>query len=125
MIEHVSIGVRDLAKAKKFYDAAFAPLGYKCLTEGAGWLGYGSKAPEFWVLKVERPVPGDAASGLHFCVGAASRKVVDAFYQAALSSGGSDNGKPGVRVDYGENYYAAFVNDPEGYRIEAYFGGAA
>ncbi len=59
-------------------------------------------------------------SGLHVCFAAPTRKSVDAFHKSALASGGSDNGKPGLRADYGENYYAAFVIDPDGYRIEAY-----
>ena len=62
----------------------------------------------------------DDESGLHFCLQAASRKAVDGFHAAALKSGGRDNGKPGIRKDYGENYYAAFVVDPDGYRIEAF-----
>jgi catechol 2,3-dioxygenase-like lactoylglutathione lyase family enzyme len=120
MISHVSIGTKDIATARRFYDAALAPLGYKCLAEGDEFLGYGAASPEFWVLKVKSPVPRDEGSGLHICLDAASRRAVDSFYAAAIESGGSDNGKPGLRKDYGENYYAAFVVDPDGYRIEAY-----
>ena len=120
MISHVSIGTKDIATARRFYDAALAPLGYKCLAEGDEFLGYGAAAPEVWVLKVKSPVPRDEASGLHFCLDATSRRAVDSFYAAAIESGGSDNGKPGLRKDYGENYYAAFVVDPDGYRLEAY-----
>jgi predicted lactoylglutathione lyase len=65
-------------------------------------------------------VPADEASGLHLCLDAAKRADVDAFHAAALKAGGRDNGRPGLRADYGENYYAAFVADPEGYRLEAY-----
>jgi catechol 2,3-dioxygenase-like lactoylglutathione lyase family enzyme len=122
MIDHVSIGVRDLAAAKRFYDAALAPLGYKCLSGGKEALGYGAGSPRLWILSVKRPVPADEASGLHFCLEAPSRSSVDAFHAAALKAGGRDNGKPGVRQDYGDNYYAAFVVDPEGYRLEAYCG---
>ena len=61
-------------------------------------------------------------SGLHFCFQAKDRAAVDAFHAEALKAGGKDNGKPGVRKDYSPNYYAAFVIDPEGYRIEAYCG---
>jgi len=120
MINHVSVGVRDLKTARRFYDTALAALGYKCLAEGEGYLGYGADAPKFWVLAAEHPVPADAKSGLHFCFDAASRKAVDAFHAGALKSGGGDNGKPGVRPDYGATYYAAFVVDPDGYRIEAH-----
>jgi catechol 2,3-dioxygenase-like lactoylglutathione lyase family enzyme len=122
MLDHVSIGVRDLARAKRFYDAAFKPLGYACLSEGKDALGYGGKAIAFWVLAVERPVAPDERSGLHFCLSAPTRAGVDAFHAAALAAGGKDNGKPGPRSDYGLDYYAAFAVDPDGYRIEAYCG---
>jgi len=125
MINHVSIGVRDVAKAKRFYDAALKPLGYTCLSESPGSLGYGRAAVALWISASERPVPADAISGLHFCFDAPIRKSVDAFHAAALRAGGRDNGKPGLRADYGPDYYAAFVVDPDGYRIEAYCGAKA
>ena len=124
MINHVSIGVRDLARAKRFYDAALKPLGYKCLSDGESSLGYGGHSVAFWISVVERPVPPDDGSGLHFCFAAPSRKSVDAFHAAALAAGGRDNGKPGVRADYDANYYAGFAVDPDGYRLEAYCGRA-
>jgi catechol 2,3-dioxygenase-like lactoylglutathione lyase family enzyme len=120
MIDHVSIGVRDIARTKHFYDAALQLLGYSCLSEGDGSLGYGRDAVAFWISRTERPVPADDASGLHFCFTAPTRKSVDAFHAAALGAGGRDNGKPGLRPDYGAKYYAAFVVDPDGYRLEAY-----
>jgi catechol 2,3-dioxygenase-like lactoylglutathione lyase family enzyme len=120
MLNHVSIGVRDLARAKRFYDAALKPLGYKCLSESPGSLGYGAGAVVLWITPSDRPVPADSASGLHFCFDAPTRKSVDAFHKAALGAGGKDNGKPGVRADYDANYYAAFAVDPDGYRLEAY-----
>lgn len=122
MINHVSIGVRDIARTKRFYDAALKPLGYTCLSEGPGSLGYGRDAVEFWISAARRPVPADEASGLHFCFDAPTRASVAAFYQGALQAGGRDNGKPGPRPDYGPEYYAGFVVDPDGYRIEAYCG---
>ena len=125
MFDHVSIGVRDLARAKRFYDAALKPLGYVCLSEGAGSLGYGAEAVALWIGAAERPVPPDEKSNLHFCFAAPTRKSVDAFHAAALKAGGRDNGAPGLRADYGPSYYAAFVVDPDGYRIEAYCGAAA
>ena len=123
MIDHLSIGVRDLARAKRFYDAAFRPLGYAALSEGPDQLGYGREDAAFWLAVAERPVPPDPASGLHFCFAAPSRASVDAFHAAATAAGGTDNGAPGLRPVYGPNYYAAFVTDPDGYRVEAYFGG--
>ena len=122
MINHVSVGVRDIRAARRFYDATLSPLGYKCLAEGESYLGYGAEAPQFWVMSAEHPVAANPKSGLHICFNAASRKAVDGFHAAALKSGGRDNGKPGIRPDYGDSYYAAFVVDPEGYRIEAYSG---
>jgi catechol 2,3-dioxygenase-like lactoylglutathione lyase family enzyme len=122
MIHHVSIGVSDVARAKRFYDAALAPLGAKCLYEEAGALGYGGGGgPRLWLLAAGAPVAANIA-GLHVCLEADRRAAVDAFHGAALKSGGRDNGKPGLRADYGENYYAAFVTDPDGNRIEAYCG---
>ena len=122
MINHVSIGVRDVARAKRFYDAALGALGYKCLSADAASLGYGREAVALWVGKAERPVPADDQSYLHFCFDAPNRKAVDAFHAAALKAGGRDNGQPGLRTDYGPDYYAAFAVDPDGYRIEAYCG---
>lgn len=120
MLNHVSIGVRDVAKSKTFYDATLHALGYACLSEGEGSLGYGTKAVAFWISTSKHPVPANEKSGLHFCFDAPTRKSVDAFHAAALKSGGRDNGPPGLREDYGASYYAAFVIDPDGYRIEAY-----
>lgn len=124
MINHVSIGVRDVARAKRFYDAALRPLGYTCLSESDGSLGYGDGQVELWISAVDRPVPADGKSGLHFCFTAPTRESVKAFHDAALTMGGRDNGGPGLRGDYGPNYYAAFAIDPDGYRIEAYCGAA-
>jgi catechol 2,3-dioxygenase-like lactoylglutathione lyase family enzyme len=120
MIDHVSIGVRDIAKSKRFYDAALNPLGYACLSESQGSLGYGHGGVTLWISTAEQPVAADMKSGLHFCFTAPTDKSVDAFHAAALVAGGRDNGKPGLRADYGPGYYAAFVVDPDGYRIEAH-----
>jgi len=122
MINHISIGVRDVPRAKRFYDAALKPLGYVCLSDSPGSLGYGRDRVALWIGAAERPVPADDKSGLHVCFDAPARKSVDAFHAAALKAGGRDNGKPGLRSDYGPDYYAAFVVDPDGYRIEAYCG---
>jgi len=122
MIDHVSFGVRDVAKTKRFYDAALKPLGYKCLSAGEGSLGYGSDAVMLWISSTDDPVPADMKSGLHFCFAAPNVAAVGAFHAAALHAGGRDNGVPGLRPEYGPDYYAAFVIDPDGYRIEAYYG---
>ena len=122
MFDHVSIGVGDIKRAGRFYDAVLKPLDVTRLSDGDTALGYGEKSAGLWVLAVDKPVKPDMDSGLHFCFQAKSRAAVDAFHAAALKAGGKDNGKPGVRADYSPNYYAAFVIDPDGYRIEAYCG---
>lgn len=120
MIDHVSIGVREIARSRRFYDAALTPLGYKCLSSGVDSLGYGRESAAFWVSVAAHPVPSDPQSGLHFCFTAPSRRSVDLFHAGAMDAGGRDNGAPGLRADYGPDYYAAFAVDPDGYRIEAY-----
>lgn len=122
MIDHVSIGVRNAEASKAFYDAALKPIGYSCLSESEGTLGYGGEAVCLWIQTVEQPVSADPSSGLHFCLSAPTRDSVDRFHAQALSAGGRENGPPGLRPDYGPGYYAAFVVDPDGYRIEAYCG---
>ena len=125
MIDHISLGVRDIARAQRFYDATLAPLGYRRLHTGADGLGYGGDFTRLWLSATEHPVPPDMRSGLHVCFAAKSRADVDRFHAAGLATGGRDNGKPGVRPDYSGDYYTAFVIDPDGYRIEAYCGEAA
>ena len=122
MFDHVSIGVADIARSRKFYDAALKPLGYSRLSDGETSLGYGDKAVALWLGATQKPVKADTDSGLHFCFVAPNRAAVDAFHANALKAGGTDNGKPGVRTDYGPKYYAAFAIDPDGYRLEAYCG---
>jgi len=97
MFDHISIGVRDVAKAKAFYDAALKPLGLTCLSADESSLGYGKEAARFWVNAAEHPVPDDPKSGLHFCFTAQSRQSVEAFHKAAIAHGGRDNGKPGLQ----------------------------
>lgn len=125
MFDHISIGVKDIGRSKAFYDAVLAPLGYRCLSEDAGSLGYGADRVSLWILRSEKPVPPNDASGLHICFKAPNRDSVGAFHAAALGHRGTDNGKPGIRADYDPNYYAAFVKDPDGYRLEAYCGSPA
>ena len=108
-------------RSKTFYDGALAPLGYKCVRAArtlAGY-GYGPDSISFWVVAAERPVPADEKSGLHFCFAAPDAAAVDAFHAAQA---GVDNGAPGLRPMYDDDYYAAFIIDPDGYRIEAYYG---
>lgn len=122
MFDHISIGVRDIARSRRFYDAVLPTLGYKRMMDVEATSGYGRDGAVYWIALAERPVPPDPESGLHFCFSAPTRESVDAFYAAALRAGATDNGKPGLRDAYGPNYYAAFVIDPDGYRLEAYCG---
>lgn len=122
VFDHISIGARDLDRARAFYDAALAPLGYARLSQDDSSLGYGAREVGLWVLASASPAPDDDRSGLHICFVAPTRTSVDAFHAAALAHGGRDNGAPGPRPDYGPNYYAAFVKDPDGVRLEAHCG---
>src|SRR5580700_5341770 len=120
MIDHISIAVRDLKKAELFYLALLAPLGMAKLRE---WpdaaVGFGKKYPEFWINK--RTAMGRVAedSGVHICLRAPNSAAVDAFHAAALKAGGASDGPPGQRKEYHAGYYAAFIRDPDGNRIEA------
>lgn len=120
MLHHLSFAVADLARSAAFYDAALAPLGYVRVWADATAVGYGLPGGgDRFAIKL-RPdhasAPGD---GFHLAFAAPSREAVVQFYEAALQHGGQGNGKPELCPDYGEHYYAAFVIDPDGYRIEA------
>lgn len=113
MIDHMGISVTDLDKAVAFYTKALAPLGYalvKQFPQGAGF-GIGGHA-DFWL--VVRPFTDKQ----HVAFRAKGRAEVRAFYDAALASGGTDNGAPGVRENYHPSYYAGFAHDPDGHNVE-------
>jgi catechol 2,3-dioxygenase-like lactoylglutathione lyase family enzyme len=119
MIDHVSVGVSDLERSARFYEAALAPLGLSRLVTRPATVGFGKSYPEFWInLRAEMaPVPHE--SGVHVCLRARTTSEVDAFHAAALSAGGRPDGAPGLRPHDRVRYYAAFVRDPDGNRIEA------
>lgn len=124
MFDHIGLRVADPKKSKAFYDKALAPLGYKLLAEipndktgNLETLGYGVPPDaNFWLGKgtPHQPI-------LHIAFSAKNRKQVDEFYKAAIAAGGKDNGAPGLRPEYHENYYGAFVLDPDGNNIEAVY----
>jgi catechol 2,3-dioxygenase-like lactoylglutathione lyase family enzyme len=121
MIDHLGITVSDFEASRAFYDKAMAPLGGSLLmmvpiehTDGVKIGGYGRDRPCFWMQEGERQQDHQ-----HVAFTARSRSEVDAFYAAALAAGGRDNGPPGPRPHYHENYYAAFVFDPDGNNVEA------
>lgn len=134
MIDHMGMGVRDYAAAKRFYEEVLQPLGYAVMmesdqqhaadgssSEGVAACGFGKPggAPDFWIAD-EAP-----ATKLHVAFRADSREQVDAFHAAALAAGARDNGAPGLRPHYHPNYYGAFVIDPDGNNIEAVHHGPA
>jgi catechol 2,3-dioxygenase-like lactoylglutathione lyase family enzyme len=120
MIDHISIAVRDLVRGERFYAAALAPLGFSKLREWPGAaIGFGKKYPEFWINKRETMGRVAEDSGVHICLRAPDAASVDAFHAAALKAGGASDGEPGPRPRYSNGYYAAFVRDPDGNRIEA------
>jgi catechol 2,3-dioxygenase-like lactoylglutathione lyase family enzyme len=122
MIDHTGVVVSDFELSKRFYRAALAPLGYQLLMEVSAaqtgltdMAGFGEPPkPDFWI---GQGIPNFPA--LHIAFRATSRAAVDAFYSAALSAGGTDNGAPGLRPHYHADYYGAFVRDPDGHNIEA------
>jgi catechol 2,3-dioxygenase-like lactoylglutathione lyase family enzyme len=118
MIDHISIGVRDLDRATVFYDAVMPALGLAKLRTKPTTVGYGKTYPEFWI-NARTALPETADSGLHICLRAPDAAAVDAFYKAALAAGGASNGPPGRRPEYNDRYYAAFILDPDGNKIEA------
>jgi catechol 2,3-dioxygenase-like lactoylglutathione lyase family enzyme len=119
MIDHVSVGVADLERSASFYEAALAPLGLSRLVSRPATVGFGKKYPEFWINLRAGMAPVAPESGTHICLRAKSSSDVDAFHAAALNAGGRSDGGPGLRPHDRVRYYAAFVIDPDGNRIEA------
>ena len=114
MLDHVSLTVSDIARARAFYDAALAPLGIAAIVSAPNFAGYGSHGRAyFWIGA------GAAGGPVHVAFTAEDRASVETFYAAALAAGGRDNGAPGVRAHYHPDYYGAFVLDPDGANIEA------
>jgi catechol 2,3-dioxygenase-like lactoylglutathione lyase family enzyme len=116
MLDHVTIGVTDLDRAQRFYDAALRPLGMvRLYAEGDAFAGYGvDRRAFFWIGRRDQ-----VASAAHVAFAAADRATVDAIHKAALAAGGRDNGAPGPRPRYHPDYYGAFVLDFDGHNIEA------
>lgn len=115
MFDHLGFGVTDYAASRAFFLKALAPLGVTVAMEGPHGIGIGVNGkPSLWLFQTDdKPTP------LHIAFTAASRKLVDEFYRAALEAGGKDNGAPGLRPHYHPNYYGAFVIGPDGHNVEA------
>ena len=117
MIDHVSVAVHDLAAAMRFYETLLAAIDITKLDVRSATIGFGKKYSEFWInLRAEG---AETANDAHVCFRARTTEMVDAFHAAALAAGGTSDGAPGLRPQYGEGYYAAFISDPDGNRIEA------
>lgn len=119
MLHHLSLGVRDLARAAAFHDAALGALGMRRVFEDDEAIGYGYVEDNDLLCLKLRADASPPGAGFHLAFGAPSREAVDAFHRDALAVGGTCNGAPGLREDYGDHYYAAFLIDPDGHRIEA------
>lgn len=119
MLGHLSLGVSDLARATAFYDAILAALGYVRVWTGERGVGYGEPGQGDKLNLFQSEAVRPPAVGFHLAFNAPSLPAVDAFHAAALSAGASDSGAPGLRPHYGPAYYAAFVVDPDGYKLEA------
>ena len=120
MIDHVSVAVSDLSRATRFYETLLAAIGYTSIDVRGTTVGFGKKYSEFWINARPEMAPIPPHSGAHVCLRARSTDEVDAFHAAALAGGGASDGPPGLRPHDGEaGYYAAFIRDPDGNRIEA------
>lgn len=117
MIDHISIPVRDLEAARAFYEVALATIGLEKLDDKEGTCGFGKRYPEFWI-NARPTLTQNASDGFHVCLRARSAAQVNAFYETALAHGATADGSPGVRPEYDDRYYAAFVCDSDGNRIE-------
>jgi catechol 2,3-dioxygenase-like lactoylglutathione lyase family enzyme len=120
MIDHVSVAVSDLSRAMRFYEAVLGTVGYAALDIRGSTVGFGKKYSEFWINARPDMDPVPPRSGAHICLRVRSTELVDVFHAAALANGGASDGPPGLRPHDGPHgYYAAFVRDPDGNRIEA------
>jgi catechol 2,3-dioxygenase-like lactoylglutathione lyase family enzyme len=115
VIDHVGFEVSDLERSGRFYDAVLYPLGARRMVSSEHAVAYGINAPQVWiVVRGRAPAPGYG----HVALSANGKAAVDAAYKGGLASGGSDDGPPGIRPQYGERYYAAYLRDPDGLRVE-------
>ena len=120
MLHHVSVGVGNVERAAKFYDPVLAALGYKRVMEFLPHaIGYGNTYPSFWIQLPHDRNAATVGNGVHVGFSAPSKEAVMKFHEAALKAGGSNNGEPGPRPDYGPDYYGAFVYDLDGNKVEA------
>jgi catechol 2,3-dioxygenase-like lactoylglutathione lyase family enzyme len=123
VIDHVTVGVSDLARSREFYARALLPLGFSEIDpgrEGSPEITFGLEEADDFAISTAYP----ALAPIHVAFAADRREQVDAFHAAALAAGGRDNGPPGLRPEYSDGYYSAFVLDPDGHNVEAVAHGA-
>jgi catechol 2,3-dioxygenase-like lactoylglutathione lyase family enzyme len=123
MLDHVSLGTNDFEAACRFYDTVLAALGYRRLFTFERTAGWGTEFPSFWVGRPMDGSPAAAGNGTHIALRARSRADVDEFHRLAVAAGATDDGPPGLRP-YHPTYYAAFVRDPDGHKIEVVHHGS-
>ena len=119
IISHVSVGTNDFPRAAAFYDAVLETVGARRIMTHGKAIAYGKQFPEFWVQEPFDVQPATRGNGTHFAFVAANPGQVDAFYEAAIAAGATCDGKPGPRPQYSDRYYACFVRDLDGNKIEA------
>jgi catechol 2,3-dioxygenase-like lactoylglutathione lyase family enzyme len=115
VIDHIGFEVTDLARSARFYDAVLYALGARRMVQTEHAVAYGVNRPQVWiVVRGRKPGPGYG----HLALQASGKAAVDAAHAAGVANGGSDDGAPGMRPQYGERYYAAYLRDPDGIRLE-------
>jgi catechol 2,3-dioxygenase-like lactoylglutathione lyase family enzyme len=119
MIDHISVAVSDLDASAHFYQAVLGAIGYQKLVVRPRTIGFGKSYPEFWLNLGASLAPIGADSGAHAALRVRTSELVDAFHAAAVAAGGRCDGAPGLRPQHGQGYYAAFICDPDGNRVEA------
>ncbi|MBU1383447.1 MAG: VOC family protein [Alphaproteobacteria bacterium] len=119
LVSHVSVGVTDVSRAGAFYDAVLSVLGARRIMEHAVGIGYGRTFPEFWATLPHDGQTAAPGNGTHICFNAPDAATVEAFHAAGLAAGGADDGAPGPRPEYAPGYFAAFLLDPDGNKVEA------
>jgi catechol 2,3-dioxygenase-like lactoylglutathione lyase family enzyme len=118
MIDHIGFEVSDLGRSAAFYDAVFFALGVRRVHDGPSAIAYGVTEPFFWIVERGEPAPGFG----HVAVRASGRAAVDAAHAAGLMCGGASESAPADRPEYGSRYYAAYLTDPDGLRVEVVTG---
>jgi catechol 2,3-dioxygenase-like lactoylglutathione lyase family enzyme len=118
MIDHVSLGVSDLAASRRFYAEVLGAIGWRLLADRPDTVGFGKTYPEFWLNARPGMAPVSEATGVHVCLRVPDMNAVTVFYATALAVGARADGAPGPRPQYHDAYYAAFIRDPDGNRIE-------